>query len=184
MRLNLTKNRESTHPRSMRAQWARQRRCRCFQAKELTDVAAQCKSHTDFPPPRKSWPSMQSVPLVLHNTADAWDGNSCLREQKVNRFMNVFASVASVASSSKSWEAIATVPSVSIMTPVSGCSLEPYFLGSRISSLLSWSTSNGVILLWPLVWRHEYENCVRCICYYPEQSHFRVPPGVFIEVNG
>ena len=90
--------------------------------------------------------SMAIVPLAFHNTADAWDGNSCLRDQKVE-FMNAFASVASVASSSKSWEAFATVPSVSPMTPMSGCSLEPYFLGSRISSLLSWSTSNGVMLL-------------------------------------
>ena len=90
--------------------------------------------------------SMAIVPLAFHNTADAWDGNSCLRDQKVE-FMNAFASVASVASSSKSWEAFATVPSVSPMTPMSGCSLEPYFLGSRISSLLSWLTSNGVMLL-------------------------------------
>ena len=60
-----------------------------------------------------------------------------------NRRSSVFASEASAASSSKSWEAFAMMPGVSLKTLASGCSLGAFLRSSRIFSLLNWSTSDG-----------------------------------------
>ena len=106
-----------------------------------------------------------------------------------NRRSSVFASEASATSSSTSWELFATVPGVSLMTLEFGSNLVAFFLSLRISSLLSWSTSEGWrhmnTAIWaladatgpefthsdaPLVRCLGCQYYVQCICYHPEES--------------